>query len=180
MPQDEIDRGVELYLAFFDEIRSFYREDTGKELELYKETDADCIREALRRLLRSSSIGLHFVVEALHELTWSQCLGNGNHRTAILFVGDLLDSCGATLRGDLGDEAFAASLETWIVPSQAILRRRGEWGYAQKGLEARHREATKRWLKERLGDQSEALATIRPDSLLNFLSGRSSSSERLE
>jgi hypothetical protein len=175
MAEPEIQRGVELYLAYFQEARRLHLHELGRELELYKDTEPRCVEQTLERLITSRQTGTAFIAEILHELAWSQCLGNANHRTAILFTGDFLAT---NLGDDFEGPHFAHTTDRWIISSQAIIRRRGEWGYNQAGLEDRHKEITMDWIGNTLEGQSEALMMIGPNRLLNFLSGISSSSGR--
>jgi hypothetical protein len=143
MAEPEIQRGVELYLAYFTETQNLHDRELGRPLEMYKETDPACVEAMFTRLVICPLRGADFLAELLHELAWSQCLGNGNRRTAMLFVVDFIESA---IGQPEQAAAFAQDVDAWVTHSQAIIRRRGEWGYAQSGLENRHREWTLAWV----------------------------------
>lgn len=90
----ETERAVAKFLAYFEEIKRLYQQATGHPLEMYKDTKPGCLAEAFEFILALSLRGVEFVTETVHRLAWSQCLGNGNHRTTALFVGDFIDSLG--------------------------------------------------------------------------------------
>lgn len=175
MGEPEVQRGVELYLAYFREAQRLHRSELGRELEMYKDTEPRCVEQALQRLVASRRTGTGFIAEILHELAWSQCLGNANHRTAMLFLVDFVETF---LNSPQEAKRLAQGTNDWVIGSQAVIRRRGEWGYSQAGLEDRHRQQCDQWVRHTLGGQSEALMMSGPQRLLAFLSGSSSSSER--
>lgn len=174
MVRPETDRAVAKFLAYFDQIKRLYQEAAGRPLEMYKNTEPKCLANVFESIWALPLTGMEFVAETVHRLSWSQCLGNGNHRTTTLFVADFLDSFGLAFPPDTGsphaEARFERSLNQWIGRSQALIRRRGEPGYAQARLEPRHREITGEWVEEILRSQSEALAMTGPQRLMNFIS----------
>lgn len=118
-------------------------------MEMYKSTDQECLTTVFNAILARPEAAAAFVAEALHLLVWGQCLGNGNHRTSVLFLRNFLRDAG--VRYPQYDEAsdalarFEKSMNQWTGRSQALIRRRGEPGFAQARLEPRHREITREW-----------------------------------
>ena len=143
----------------------------GRELEMHKDTEPNCLATVFERVWALESRGPDFLGEVLHELVWGQCLGNGNHRTSVLFLRTFVGFVGIEFPSP-GERAplFARSLDQWIGRSQALIRRRGEPGFAQARLEPKHREVTKGWVTEELADQSAALAMIGAQRLMDFIS----------
>lgn len=168
------ERGAAKFLAYFEELKKLHQAKLGRPLEMYKGTEPECLVTRFDALLESQLRGPFFVAEMIHQLAWGQCLGNGNHRTTVLFVSDFLDANLVRFPSYLGesdgDGRFEKELNRWIDRSQALVRRRGEFGYAQARLEPRHREITLEMVTEMAGAQSEALTMMGPQRLMNFIS----------
>lgn len=165
---------TEKFPGYFDVVQNLHRSTLGRALEMYKATEPDCVMQAFERIWSLEARGAAFVGKLVNELVWPQCLGNGNHRTTILFVRTFLDSASVQFpvyaAAPDADQRFEASLNAWINRSQALIRRRGEPGFAQARLAPKHREITLAWTAAELGNQSEALTIIGPQRLMDFIS----------
>ena len=168
------ERAVEKFLAYFKEAKKLHLSVTGKPLEMYKSTDAGCLAEVFDGIWALAVTGPGFVAETLHRLAWGQWLGNGNHRTTLLFLGEFLSSSGIRFPPygeEPGAEArFERDLNQWIHRSQALIRRRGEPGFAQARLEPARRKMSREGVLELLGPQSEALMMVGPQRLMKAIS----------
>lgn len=162
-------------MSYFEQVRQLYEKQAGKPLEIYKPTEPECLVQAFENIWAAPSSGIEFLVEVVHRLVYGQCLGNGNHRTTILFLQGFLDHVGFSFPHD-GDRPegagrFEESINSWTSRSQTLIRRRGEWGFGQARLEPEHIRITREWVVQNApSDQSEVLATIGPQRLMIFIS----------
>lgn len=84
---------ADAYLLLFDSLRE-KAAAAGHPIEDYKPTDRACLRIVFSWLLNHDETGFEFAVDLVHELVWAQCLANGNHRTAFVFLEGLLEAAG--------------------------------------------------------------------------------------
>lgn len=170
----ETERAVAKFLAYFEEMKNLHQTTAGRPLEMYKETEPRCLEGAFEAIWAIPTTGLPFVADAIHALVWGQCLGNGNHRTTILFMRTFLESVGVEFpsyaAGPDASGRFEASMNAWTNRSQTLIRRRGQPGFAQARLEPKHREITSEWVAEMVGNQSEVLTMTGPQRLMDFIS----------
>lgn len=162
------------FLAYFEEVKKLHETTVGRPIEMYKDTEPKCLEDAFESIWSLETRGLAFVADAINTLAWSRCLGNGNHRTTILFVRTFLESVGVQFPSYASEPdapaRFEKSMNAWTSRSQALIRRRGEPGFAQARLPHKHREITVEWVTEVVGDQSEALTMVGPHRLMDFIS----------
>lgn len=173
MALDVAGKAVAKFLEYYREIQRIHLESTGKKLKGYKPTEPDRLGAVFEAVLALESDGLERLTEFLHRVIWSQCLGNGNHRTTVLFLQAFLDSFGVRLPHTVDDPPgsdFRSRLNRFTEVSHEYLDRQNEWGYGPREFETRHREHCRRWLDEMLGPQSALVATIGPQRLMTFLS----------
>lgn len=165
---------AERYLGYYAEVRRIHEELTGVPLENYKMTEPECVVGIFRQALDSDAEGTAFIGDLLHELAWGQCLSNGNHRTALMFVKIFLDRIDISFPWYADEEGshqrFQSAVNEYTDRSKAIMKRRGAWGYPQRDLEPRHREHTHRWIEVQLGNQSLVPTMVGPQALKTFLS----------
>lgn len=163
------EKAVAKFLAYFEAVKQLHVAELGKPLEMYKTTDAACLAAAFHATWMLPTRAATFVADLVNTLVWSQCLGNGNHRTTVLFVRTFLEWAGVEFPASKVAN-FEKELHIWVNRSQALIRRRGEPGYAQARLAPRHREITGQWVDEMLPDQSGALMIMGPQRLIDFIS----------
>lgn len=167
-------RAVDKFLACFEEVKKLHVAVLGKSLEMYKATEPACLEAALDELFASKAFGVAFVADAVNTLLWKQCLGNGNHRTTILFMRTFPESCAVAFPYYASEPdaqvRFEASMDSWTKRSQASIRRRGEPGFAQTRPAPRHKEITEEWVAQALGAQSDVLMMVGPQRLMDFIS----------
>lgn len=174
MARPETERAVAKFLAYFAEVKKLHETTMGTTLEMYKDTEPTCLESVFESLWRLQTTGLAFVADAINALVWGQCLGNGNHRTTILFMRTFLESTGVPFPHYSADRdatgRFEKSMNGWTNRSQALIRRRGEPEFAQARLAPKHKEITLEWVAEMLGLQSEVLTMVGPQRLMDFIS----------
>lgn len=169
---DCVAMGRDLFLKYFEKAKEIHLRETGKPLRMYKRTDERCVERVFRRALRSSATGKEFLIEFVHHSVWNQCLGNGNHRTTLLFVGGWLGSEGIRLAED--EERFRTISNEWIDESKRLMEPSHAafdvGGGPPEKSEPIHHESVSRWLDGVLGSQSRSLTMMGPSSLKSFLS----------
>ncbi|HEX9816483.1 MAG TPA: hypothetical protein VGB18_05845 [Candidatus Thermoplasmatota archaeon] len=163
------EKAVAKFLAYFELVKAGYLAETNAQLEMYKPTDEACLSEKFELMWASERTGAAFVAELMNVLVWGQCLGNGNHRTSTLFVRTFLEWAGVEFPSPT-IQNFSVELDVWINRSQALIRRRGEPGFAQARLAPKHQEITEKWVNEMLAGQSAALTMVGSQRLMDFIS----------
>ncbi len=142
---------VERYLLYYAEVRRIHQELSGSPLREYKPTEPDRLADVFESLWGLGVHGAPFLGEVLHRLVWSQCLGNANHRTAILFLEAFLDAAGFKFP-HYADETgapdrFRVQVERYSEWSHRRLDRQSEFGYNPRQLEEEHRRFSVAWSK---------------------------------
>lgn len=150
----------------------------GTDLKEYKPTEPERLAEVFDGILAASSSGLEFLTELVHRLVWFQCLGNANHRTAILFIQVFLTRSGIAFP-TFADEAdaerrFREAVNRFSDGSHRLLDRQSEFGFNPARLEKEHRTQTRIWLAEMLGNQSRVETMVGPQRLMTFISSSES------
>lgn len=165
---------VEKFLDYYEESRRLHRTLTGTPLREYKPTEPERLAEVFESLWSLEMTGVEFIGEVLHRLVWSQCLGNANHRTTILFLQAFLDSATLSLPSYAeepnSDSRFRAAVNHFSDASHRILDRQSEFGYGPRQLERQHQDLTRRWITQQMGDQSRVAMTTGPQRLMTFCS----------
>jgi hypothetical protein len=167
-------RAAAKFLVYYEEAKRLHLERAGAPLKEYKPTEPDRLAAVFDGILRGPQTGLDFLGNLLHRIVWAQCLGNANHRTAILFVQAFLDSAGLRLPY-YADEPnaparFHGSVDRFTDLSHRLLDRQSEFGFGPEQLETQHRDWSRRWVAEELGNQSRVAMTMGPQRLRTFLS----------
>ncbi len=130
--------------------------------------------ETFDRFWASQNRGTALLGELLHSLVWSQCLGNANHRTTLLFLEGILTSLGIVFPHyadeDDSDTRFKAAIESYSDSSHRLLDRQSEFGYNPVQLKQRHHELSEKWMNRQIGDQSRVETMIDPQRLMAFFS----------
>jgi hypothetical protein len=163
------------FLIYFEEVCRIHLEDTGSALKTYKPTEPERLEAVFQDLLNSRPTGVEFLVELLHTLVWSQCLGNANHRTTVLFLQSTLHLQGISLphySNEVGaSDRWGVAVNNFSDLSHRILDAQGEWGYGREQLRTQHRALCAEWLTANLGDdQSLVATTIEPQRFIAALS----------
>lgn len=161
-------------LEYYERVQSAHVEFTGRRLQEYKPTEPERLAEVFAEILKSKMAGREFLAEVLHRLIWSQCLGNGNHRTSTLFLQAFAAYAGIRFPYDAdapgGEKRFLEQLTRYTDRSKRLLDRQGEWGYGPHEMEKRHAGLTLQWVEEMSGPQSLDRTTIGAQRLMTFSS----------
>lgn len=162
---------VSVYLEVFEEVKRLVATETGKALGWYKPTEPERLQAVFGLALRDRARGMSFLSSVLHRLIWEQCLENGNHRTATVFLTGFLGAQGVRVPQKLGAAAlreFRDTTNEWFRVSKRLLDAKEQMLQVEKA-KREHRQRSHAWLTQVVGNQSIRLAMVGPKSLMAFL-----------
>lgn len=131
----------------------------------------DCLEAVAERLPASPLRGPDYAAEVVHEVIWSQCFGDGNHRTSVAVIQAVLLADGVPFPATSKDQ-FLASTSQFIDRSHAYadLNRLPYTPAQRNRFKEKQRALVAEWLSENAPTQVGSLAMIGSHSLRTFSS----------